>query len=72
MLLNLVRTDNTDKILELLQTPQDLNVIDPKTGNSPLHFAIKNQNAVVLRELLACKTAIVPANPNILNPKEGI
>jgi ankyrin repeat protein len=45
--------------------------VDPKTGNSLLHLAIKNQNATVLKELLQSKTSIAPINANIINEKDG-
>lgn len=41
-LLKEVKLDNTEKVLELLQSVQDLNQIDQRTGNSLLYLAIKN------------------------------
>ena len=66
-LLKEVKSDKTEKVMELLQSPQDLNVKDPKTGNSLVHFAIENQNLTILNALLSLGNK---PNLNVLN-EEG-
>ena len=60
-LLKEVRSDNTPKILELLQGKPDLSVTD-KNGNNLLHLAILNQNEVVLKQLLAANDGSLNIN----------
>ena len=52
-LLKEIKQDNTSRVLELLQGPQDLNILDKKSGNSLLHIAISNQNEIILKALLS-------------------
>jgi len=66
-LLKEVKSDKTEKVMELLQSPQDLNVKDNKTGNSLLHFAIENQNMTILNALLALENK---PNLNVLNNED--
>jgi len=67
-LLKEVKQDRTEKVLELLQGPQDLNAIDTKTGNTLLHLAISNTNSTILGALLRGENK---PELNILN-KEGL
>jgi len=50
-LLKEIKADNTQKVLELLQSPQDLTVKDKK-GNSLIHMAIDNANMIILKALI--------------------
>lgn len=55
-----VKNDRTEKVMELLQSSPDVNAQDNKTGNTPLHFAIENQNMTILNALLS-----LPKKPNL-------
>jgi ankyrin repeat protein len=48
-----VRNDNTERVLEALQSPQDLNIKDTKTGHPLIHLAIENQNMTILRAIIS-------------------
>lgn len=67
-LLKEVRSDNTSKILELLQSKPDLTLTD-KAGNTLLHLAVTNQNEVVIKQLLVANNGQM--NINASN-EEGI
>jgi len=59
-LLKEVKNDRTEKVMELLQSSPDVDAQDTKTGNTPLHFAIENQNLTILNALLG-----LPKKPNL-------
>ncbi len=66
-LLKEVKADNTAKVLELLQSSShDLNQVDPKTGDSLIHLAIKNTNSSILSNLVS-KDRSNHADPNLEN-----
>jgi len=67
-LLKEVKQDRVEKVMELLQGPQNLNQVDQKTGNTVIHYTINNLNEEILKMLLN-----LPTKPdlNILN-KEGL
>lgn len=67
-LLKEVKSDRTEKVFELLQSPQDLNARDKKTGNTPVHFAIENQNLEILNALLSLE---IKPNLNVLNNEDN-
>lgn len=66
-LLKEVKNDRTEKVMELLQSSPDVDAQDNKTGNTPLHFAIENQNLSILNALLGLSKK---PNLNITNAEK--
>ena len=66
-LLKEIKSDNTSKVLELLQSSShDLNQVDPKSGDCLIHIAIKNANSSILSNLVS-KDRSNHADPNLEN-----
>lgn len=52
-LLKLVKLNNTNKALELLQGTPDLSQINPSDGRTVFHYAVENSNQEILSALLS-------------------
>lgn len=52
-LLKLVKSNNTNKALELLQGTPDLSEVNPSDGRTVFHYAVENDNQEILSALLS-------------------
>ena len=62
-----IKKDKTEKVMEMLQSNQDLNMRD-HLGIPVLHYAIENENLEIVEFLLFPPGNInYPADPNLLD-----
>lgn len=67
-----VKKDRTERVMELLQSSQDLNEKDPINGIPVLHYSIENENFEIMEFLLFPPGLInQAADPNMCD-QEGI